>query len=203
MLPLPASPFRAKFLGPYTVTQCVLELNYFIATPDRKKSEQLYHVILLKPYFSRDGTESKITAVLTVSDGAFIVLWETEDIEAPADCVLRPRLSNSATLLILDSLVIHLSSLRQREFIKIIHEFPSLFNDTPSRTHFIEHDVDVGDALPIRQRFYRGPIVKQQALEAEVQYLPENGLAKPFCSSWASPCLLARCANEANKCLLR
>lgn len=34
-----------------------------ISTPNRKKSVQLCHVNLLKPYFSRDHAESKITAV--------------------------------------------------------------------------------------------------------------------------------------------
>lgn len=63
-----------------------------------------------------------------------------------------------------------------------------MFGDTQSHTHLIEHDVDVGDALPIRQRFYRGPVVKQQ--EDEVRYLMDNVLAKPSCSSWALTCLL-------------
>lgn len=65
-----------------------------------------------------------------------------------------------------------------------------LFGDTPSRTHLTAHDVDVSDVLPIRQRFYRVPLDKKQKLEAEVQYLLENDLAKPSCSSWASPCIL-------------
>lgn len=86
----------------------------------------------------------------------------------------------------------HLSNSRQQELIKVIHEFPALFGDAPSRTHLIEHDVDVGDVSPIRQCFYCGPIVRQQALEAEVQYLLDNGLARPSCSSWASPCLLVK-----------
>lgn len=182
LLPLPASPFQAKFSGPYTVTQRLSELNYFISTPDRKKSVQLCHVNLLKPYFSRDCAESKITAVLSVSEGNGIGPGVMEEVEAPADCVLQPRLTNSVTLLKLDSLMTHF------QFPK----FPILFGDTPSRTHLIEHDVDVGDALPIRQHFYRGPIEKQRAVEAEVQYLLDNDLAKPSCSSWASPCLLVK-----------
>ncbi len=69
-------------------------------------------------------------------------------------------------------------------------DFPSLFSDTPSCTHLIEHDIDVGDAEPIRQRFYRVSQDKQRHLEAEVKYLLDNGLAKPSYSSWASPCIL-------------
>ncbi|KAG1935721.1 hypothetical protein F2P79_019219, partial [Pimephales promelas] len=65
-----------------------------------------------------------------------------------------------------------------------------LFADVPTRTHLIQHDVDVGDARPIRQRFYRVPINKRNVLEAEVQYMLDNEIAVPSCSSWASPCLL-------------
>ncbi|KAI2647211.1 Retrovirus-related Pol polyprotein [Labeo rohita] len=53
-----------------------------------------------------------------------------------------------------------LKLLPSQELTKVMHEFSALFGDTPSRTHLIEHDVEVGDASPIRQRFYRGPIVR-------------------------------------------
>ncbi len=50
--------------------------------------------------------------------------------------------------------------------------------------------IDVGNSLPIRQRFYRVSPEKQEFLEAEVKYLLNTGLAKPSYSSWASPCIL-------------
>ncbi len=36
------------------------------------------------------------------------------------------------------------------------------------------------------------PFYKRQQLESEVQYMLENDIAAPSCSSWASPCLLVR-----------
>lgn len=74
--------------------------------------------------------------------------------------------------------------------MSLISEFPKLFSDSPSRTHLIEHDIDVGDAKPIRQRFYRVSLDKQRHLESEIKYMVENNIAKPSYSSWASPCLL-------------
>lgn len=65
-----------------------------------------------------------------------------------------------------------------------------LFSDMPTQTDLIEHDIDVGDAKPIRQRFYRVPFDKRTALEAEVQYMLDNGIAEVSSSSWASPCIL-------------
>ena len=56
----------------------------------------------------------------------------------------------------------------------------------------IEHDIDVGDAKPVRQRFYRVSLDKRKSLDSSVQYLLDNGLAVPSYSSWASPCLLVK-----------
>lgn len=71
----------------------------------------------------------------------------------------------------------------------MIHSSPCLFS-TPGRTHLIEHDIELGDAKPIKQRFYRVNADKLKHLDAEVSYLLENGLAEPSFSSWSSPCLL-------------
>ncbi len=66
----------------------------------------------------------------------------------------------------------------------------SLFGDVPSRTHWLEHDIDVGDAEPIRQHFYRVSPNKFLHLKAEVQYMLDNDIAQPSFSSWASPACL-------------
>ncbi len=119
-----------------------------------------------------------------------------EDIVVPEDCVLLPRLKNSETLQDLDAMFSHLTVVQNKDLTQLLWEFPGLFSDIPTRTHLIQHDVDVGDAQPIRQRFYRAPVSKREALESEIQYMLENGIAVPSYSSWASPCLLVRKADS-------
>lgn len=53
----------------------------------------------------------------------------------------------------------------------------------------MEHDTDVGEALPVRQSAYRLPVEKREHMEKKVEYL--DGWIEPSCSGWASPCLLA------------
>ena len=65
-----------------------------------------------------------------------------------------------------------------------------MFSDEPGRTHLIEHDIDVGDAKLIKQRFYRVNANKHKYLDAEVDNMLENHIAEPCSSSWSSPCLL-------------
>ena len=51
----------------------------------------------------------------------------------------------------------------------------------------ITQDVEVGDAAPIKQHPYRLNPSKQEHLNKEINYLPENDLIQP---SWSSPCVL-------------
>ncbi len=104
--------------------------------------------------------------------------------------VLQSRLKNSETLRNLHILLDHLSESKQTDLTELIGSHPCLFGDAPTQTHLIEHDIDVGDAQPITQRFYRINPEKRKYLEAEIQYLLDHGIAEPSSSSWASPCLL-------------
>ena len=119
LLPVPGSPFRAKFSGPQSIVRQVTERDYVIATPDRRKPSQLCHIHLLKPYYSssseltEDGDDSVECAALAmggvtcapsqqVADGE-------EDYAGPDDCVLLPRLKNSEMLKTLDDILGHMA----------------------------------------------------------------------------------------------
>ena len=52
LLPLVCSPFQTKFHGTFTVLHQVSKQNYLLSTPKRRKSTQLCHVNLLKPYYT-------------------------------------------------------------------------------------------------------------------------------------------------------
>ena len=60
----------------------------------------------------------------------------------------------------------------------------------PTRTNKFFHDVDVGDAKPIKQHPYRSNPVKQQILKEEIQYMLQNYFIEPSKSEWWSPCIL-------------
>ncbi len=156
---------------------------------------------LLKGYHSRDlrkgeGTpavRSALTAApVTTSCGFNFV----EGGRRGGSYVFRGGLTrsaeNSQTLQNLEVLVDHLDSEKRGELVALIRNYPVLFSDTPSQTHLIEHDIDIGDAKPIKQRFYRVSEEKRLQLETEVQYMLDNGIAEPCCSNWASPCLLVK-----------
>lgn len=71
-----------------------------------------------------------------------------------AVCVYVCVFKNSEMLADLTSLLGHLSKENCEQLKRLIFEFRALFLDTLTRTHLIEHDIDVRNAAPVRQRFY-------------------------------------------------
>ncbi len=211
MLPIIGSPFQAKFAGPYTVARKISDLNYLITTPDRRKKTRVCHVNLLKPFYGFeeagdpkiniedkvDVSDSCIEPVLltgsftddddTGSSTTSIVISRDHDEIDPGDSILQGRLHNSEALSSLHDRFSHLTDVQRTD---LIFEYVTLFPDTLSRTSLIEHDIDVGNSAPIRQRYYRVSVNKKKQLENEIDYMLKNDIAEPSFSSWASPSLL-------------
>ena len=145
-----------------------------------------------KPYYqhSVDGwcVKGEVGPALAVDTGS--VAQESDGVPEPDDSLLSGRLKNSESLCNLDALLSHLPVEQRVELVELIGEFPQLFGDVPSRTTWIEHDIDVGEAQPIRQRFYRMGPEKLSHLNSEIDYMLKNNIAVPSASSWASPCVL-------------
>lgn len=59
------------------------------------------------------------------------------------------------------------------------------------RTHLITHDIDTGDAKPIKQKYYRLSPEKQVALEAELDKMLSLKVVEPSYSPWNSPVVMA------------
>lgn len=195
LLPVEGSPFQAQYSGPFVVMKQVTDLNYLIATPDRRKSTQLCHINLLKPYYSRSCPDSnlktEVKSVLVVESTSPVLLEKIDEgVSFPEDTVLLGRLKNSETLKNLHVMLAHLPECKRADIAALIDRHVSLFGDVPSCTHWLEHDIDVGNAEPIRQHFYRVSPNKLIHLKSEVQYMLDNNIAQPSFSSWASPCLL-------------
>ncbi|KAK0150003.1 hypothetical protein N1851_009237 [Merluccius polli] len=121
LLPIPGSPFRARFSGPYDIVRKVSEQDYVIGTPNRRKSSQLCHINLLKPYYSPasrseamgDNVGSAALAVGGATSSSPMVAAEGEDEGAPDDTLLLPRLRNSVVLNNLDGLLGHMSKMQR------------------------------------------------------------------------------------------
>ena len=78
---------------------------------------------------------------------------EEDGVVSPDESRLRGRLKNSESLYESKSVFGHLSSQQSAELSDLRNNYLCLFNDVPTRTHLLEHDIDVDDVQPVGQRF--------------------------------------------------
>ena len=188
LLPVPGHSLHARYSGPYTVQRKLNDLDYVIATPDRRKTTQLCHINMLKLYCDRQADKTK-----SVPEKQTLVCVrqtnENEDVELPG---CSARLKNSQILNKLNEKLCHLAPDQQADLSNLLYDYKHLFSDVPGRTDLIMHDVDVGSSVPSKQHPYRCSPIKQAVLQNELQYMLENNIIKESDSPWSSPCILVR-----------
>ncbi|XP_066971928.1 uncharacterized protein [Macrobrachium rosenbergii] len=67
-----------------------------------------------------------------------------------------------------------------------------LSENSPGRTSFLQHDVDVGSASPVKQSPYQLNPVKRDIVDKEIKYMLEHDLIQPSVSPWSSPIVLVK-----------
>ena len=183
IFPVTGKPLQARFHSPYQIHKKISEVNYVVLTPDRRKEKQLCHINMLKPYIEREDCNESVHPISAVS------VHEQSDDELQ-DIGTPVKLNNSQVLKDINVKVSHLSKTEQQDMKKILSEYNHLFPDIPTRTNQLHHDVDIGNAQPIKQHSYRLNPEKAKYLQKEIQYLLENDLIEPSKSNWSSPCIL-------------
>ena len=83
----------------------------------------------------------------------------------------------------------------RQNFKKLLLKHATLFATSDAdlgRTNLVAHDIDTGDAAPIRQPPRRVPFMMQPELDKEMSRMLEQGVVEPGQSPWASPVVLVR-----------
>ena len=190
LLPVPGNPLNSRFFGRYVIEKKLSDLNYVVVSPDRRKQTQLCHIKKLKRHVERnsDPVLQPVIVIVVVSEPKKALVSElSSNSFGPTDTT---RLTNTDVLRNLDSKLSHLSQSQRQDLKRLLLEIEHLFPDVPTRTDQIYHDVDVGNADPIKQHPYRLNPSRQKYLKEEIKYLLENNLIEPSNSSWSSPCIL-------------
>ena len=200
LLPIPYQPLQARYSGPYMITKKVSEVDYVIDTPDRRKSQRLCHINMLKTYHQRSNeTTNQGNDPETPSQVLCLNVQKEDDSTSQTqDSQAReflgggsPKLRNSDVLKRFQTEKLsHLDPMKQGEMMQLVFQFVTLFPDTPSRTDKVFHDVNVGSATPIKQHPYRVNPLKLKVIREEVAYMLENDLIEASSSEWSSPCVL-------------
>jgi len=151
-----------------------------VKTPDRRKETQVCHINMLKTYYQR--VKPELVTLITTSEKenpSLVGPTRGEDCpiqDADVECEIslgndrQPiKLQNSQILNDLDSKLSHLDVIKREELAEVIRQYEGIFPDVPNKTNVMEHDVDVGEASPIKQHPYRVSPTKRELLDKEIK----------------------------------
>ena len=164
---------QARYHGPYKVLKRVVDLEYVIETPDRRKSTQLCHVNMVKPYVERGVKKPVMVTDCNIKNNS-TQEHKTWGDTLNLDVECKIRLSNSEILDDLETKLNHVPHDKRIPLIKLLLKYRSVFPDVPNRTNVLIHDVDVGNARPIKQHPYRINPIKLETLRQDLFYLGFN-----------------------------
>ncbi|XP_076053551.1 uncharacterized protein LOC143032568 [Oratosquilla oratoria] len=186
LLPFQGNPLRAKFSGPYEVVKRVGELNYIVATPDRRRSQQLCHMNMLKLYRKREQNPvgETVASVCTVS-----LMHEVDEDTISPTLEMSWKENAGGWPQVVDKLD-HFTAAQREDLTALLSKYQEVFRDTPGKTGLILHDVDVGDAKPIKQAPYRVNPQRAAIIRKGIDYMLAHGLITPAQSEWSSPVIL-------------
>ncbi|XP_050984340.1 uncharacterized protein LOC127176618 isoform X2 [Labeo rohita] len=156
LVPNAACKFLATWQGPYTVLERIGPVTYRLRQPGRRRTDQLYHINLLKKWI---GTRDQLAAF-------------------------------SATEPVVVDVNPHLSAAQKGELQHLVGQFSDVFSTLPGRTNVLHHDVRTPPGVVVRQRPYRVPEARRQAIEDEVQQMLKLGVIEPSRSPWSSPIVM-------------
>ena len=142
---------------------------------------------MLKPYYDKRNLGTNKATVVVAPAEQDSPEETTSDTDIGMEVI---RLKNSDILNNLNQKLKHLPNTKRKVIEGLLQEFVQLFPDVPGWTTAAIHDVDVGEATPIKQHAYRVNPIKRKCIRKEVEYMLQNGIVEPSQSQWSSPCVL-------------
>ena len=94
-----------------------------------------------------------------------------------------------------------LSPCQRQQLATIIDLFPNFEREGLGRTNLIQHSIEVGDAKPVKQRFYPVSPAVEKLMFKEIDRMLALGVIEPSSSPWSSPMRLVVKPNKIRLCM--
>lgn len=95
----------------------------------------------------------------------------------------------------------HFYPLKQQLLDSIIKMFPNFYKQGLGRTKLVVHKIDVGNATPVKQRFYPVSPAVEKHMFTEIDRMLALRFIEPSSSPWSSPMRLVVKPNKIRLCL--
>lgn len=106
-----------------------------------------------------------------------------EGMTSPSESELRSRINPA------------LPADQREKLLRILWDFRSVFAANPkkpSQTDLAEHDIDTGDARPVKQKSARMSPQMEEEVNKQLREMLDNGICRPSNSPWSSRVILVR-----------
>ena len=141
---------------------------------------------MMKQYHKRDKVHVQLNGAVDVVNAVI----DAPEPDSHKDVGTPMKLNNSDILSRINNKLAHLSTRQVDELSHEIKNHAKIFQDVPGQTTVIYHDVDIGDAQPIKQHPYRVNPIKLKAMREEIQYMLKHDIIEPCISDFSSPSML-------------
>ena len=179
LLPDERHKFQPQWNGPYTVLEKLSDVTYRVETPERKKKWRLFHINMLRPWF----TPAQVLTVVCAKEEAEGSEGEPELYTLDGDLPQQQKAELSEHQLLPQ---------QQEELKALLEEVGSTLSDQPGQTELLTHSIRTDGARPIHQHPYRIPAAWQKEVREEIQNMLDLGVIEPSDSPWASPIVTVR-----------
>ena len=79
-----------------------------------------------------------------------------------------------------------------RDLFQSYHDFFAFTDDQLGKTSLVQHVIDTGDVLPIKQRPYRTSARCKKEIDRQVDDMLQTGITREPVSPWSSPVFLVK-----------
>ena len=174
LLPTSTRKLTAQWQGPYLVKRCVGKLNYEIDMCDKQKRKRIFHVNMLRKWYTQLSSSYLAEEVAGDYSEEDIPCWDGEVTDS------QPVISEE------------LNARQEKELDCLLQEFQDVMKDKPGRTTIAEHTLETGSAQPTRQPPYRLPHAYREKIQQELETMEAEGIVESSSSEWASPIVLVK-----------
>ncbi len=174
LLPTSMSKLLAQWQGPYRVVRPVGAVNYLVDMHDRRKRKRVFHVNMLKEWH------------VPVSSNYFATGCEGADADDEGDSLVSAWNDGGGE----PTWGEQLTNEQREELSVLLTKFDCVLQASPGCTSLAEHEIETGDAQPVRLPPYRLPYAYREAVKKELEEMSEQDIITPSTSDWAAPMVL-------------
>jgi len=177
LLPTDTNKLLAQWQGPYKIVKQIGKVNYQVELHDRRKHHRIFHVNMLRPWYTATSN-SYLSTEVTEDDQDDIPLWYPSDSNQLVES--QPTLGAQ------------LSPLQQESLKEMLKNYPEVVQDKPGCTDWAIHSVSTGDKGPIRLPPYRLPYAYRESVKMEIEDMLKHGIIEPSTSEWSAPIVVVQ-----------